>query len=276
MKIEPTQLFRPFGEGGPRIVLFGKETGNWSMNRLQEKGDHISEPGLYSQLSRLGQQYYFQDLLAPSPVHFNTTICGSSDLSTVIQNGAGSVRIFRGCQADGVVLRYGQVGAIPTADCPSIVVYCQTSRLAIIAHAGAGSLVDIDHILHGKPARQHPSVVDAIVEKAKETGFVSMQVFVTCGIARYQHSELANFLRWTKEGRRSVLKVENEWFIEMKTLIADQFAFRHEVTEVWVDTIDTFHEVKEDKEYRWYSYQREKQRSEKEKAKRNLVLVLNN
>ena len=97
--------FYPFGENGPKVILLGET--DWSLNSLQAEGDSRSNPGLFFRLNQLGQQFGFKDLLAPSPVDFNTTICLPKDLPISIRDGACGITVRRGCKADGVVLRRG-------------------------------------------------------------------------------------------------------------------------------------------------------------------------
>ena len=161
---------------------------------------------------------------------------------------------------------------MPTADCPTIVVYDMTSRQAIVAHAGLGSLVDIAYLLYDKAPRRHFSVVDAIVEKSKIIGFYTMQVFVTCGIRAYQRYDLAPVIRQHYPHTRAVIGT----YVDMRLLISEQFA-THDIYHVVSDFIDTFNDYKVTRfgtRYLWNSYRRGK--TPAEKAKRNLVLVANN
>ena len=257
------RTFQPFGPRGPKVMVFGRPA-NWSMNRLQKEGDHQSETGLYFRLCRLGEEYHFPQLLAPSPVEFNTKICTLEDLGVRIQNGACSVTIHRGYNADGVLLRHGQVGAIPTADCPTIVAYCQTTRQAIMAHAGLGSLVDLAHLKGGQPLREHWSVVDALMQKSLDLGFLTTQVFVTCGIKEYQHRDLAPLLiRYYPDTR-----IVEGSYVDLRLLIREQFA-AHNIYTVTYDGIDTYHD-RFHGQFMWHSYRRDRT------PERNLVLVLNN
>jgi hypothetical protein len=213
-----TVVFRPFGEEGSKVVLCGKNTGDWNVNGLQEEEDHKSFPGFFFRLNGLAERFHFLDVLMPVPTDCNAVICCPQDLTTRIQDGVGSVILHRGINADGVILPVGSTGAIASADCPTIIARSSVG-VAIIAHGGMKS------ILNG--------VVNAIVRKAEEYNFTRMKIFITCGIAGYnfQRSDVASGLP-----RECVIGNDG---VDLKKLIVTKFR-EHNIHDVFVDTVDTY------------------------------------
>lgn len=265
--MEPTMLFYPFGSEGPKVALFGKQTGDWNMNRFQKTGDHLSNPGLYFRLGQLSAKFGFKEVFVPKPTDCNTVISNRSDFPISIHNGAGSLIIRRGVRSDGMILFPCSVGAIASADCPTIIAFCPTMQIAIVGHGGSKSLVDVRYIFEGQPPRKYPSVVDAIVAKTRECGFCTTRVFVTCGIRKYFWPKLASHLSHTEVGQRSVAGD----IVDLKVLIADQFT-AHGVSGVVTDIVDTYDD-KDKGNHQWHSYRRGQ--TAIEKAGRNLILVVN-
>lgn len=266
--MEPTICFTPFGSDTPRIALFGKQTGNWNPSCFQDGATWQSNPGLYSRFNSIAGRYRFSEILIPSPNGCSTLICDKKGFSTEINNGIGSVRVKRGAQVDGVILARA-TGAIASADCPTIVVYCPVIRHVIFAHAGSKSLIDIDHVLHGQSARPNKSVVDEIMKVAKNYSFYKVKVFITCGISGpcYHFPELVHSVR-TTFGHACVAGDG----IDLKKIIAQQF-FQYGVMDVLTDNINTYADKDGKGEFLWHSYRRGK--TEEEKRGRNLVLVMN-
>lgn len=266
--MEPTVLFHPFGHDGPRVAVFGAQTGDWSMKRLQEKGDQVNEP--YARLNRMAKKFDFKRVFIPSPTDCNTLIAEPENFTVGIHNGPCSLEIRRGVMADGVVLRKGHSGAIASADCPTIIAYCPVMKTAIIGHGGSKSLIDVQHVLYGKDTRTFSSVVDAIVSKMDDNNFCCPQVFVTCGIRNYHWPSLATHLSSSYLYRGAV---NGKTSINLIRLIADQFASHGIKSDVTTDTIDTFSDMSGYKDYKWHSHRRGT--TDAEKSRRNLVLVVN-
>ncbi len=263
---EPTMSFKPFGEEGPQIALFGAKTGDWSIDRFQQEGDHLRSPGLYFRFNRLAEENHFLIIAMPTLTDCNTKICNFGDLDVSIQNGAGSVILKRGVRADGVVLSpvSGLAGAITSADCPTIVACCPTMRTVIIAHGGCKSLIG-----------NSQSVVDEVINKAIAHGLREIKVFITCGISgqSYTRPDLARFVS-DKFGAACAV---GEYGIDLKKIAARQFE-KYGVNEVMTDFIDTYLDMDECGEYLWHSYRRSGTialATPVERAKRNLVLVIN-
>lgn len=250
--MKPTRCFSPFGSDGPKVLLFGKETGDWNTNRFQQEGDHLKIPGLYFRFNGLAERYHFPSILMPTLTDCNAEICNPKDLAVNIQNGVGSVVLQKGVKADGVVLPHGLSGAIASADCPTIIAYCSTGKVAIMAHGGYKSVV--------------AGVVDAIVQKTREYRFTEMNVFLTCGIAghNYERMDVAPIM----PERECV--VGN--FVDLRKLICLKF-HRHGIYDITADTIDTYGDRNGGSEHIWHSYRRGE--TPTEKARRNLVLVVN-
>ncbi len=264
--MEPTRVFSPFGLEGPKVVLFGKKTGNWNMSRLQS--DWQSDSGLYFRLSHLADKFGFRQIFVPTPTDCNTIIANPCDFQINANQGACTLEVMRGAMSDGMILPKRSVGAIASADCPTIILYCPVMKYIIVGHGGSKSLVDVQHVFEGKPLRRHPSVVDAMMEKAKRYCFCSPQVFVTCGIQKYYWPALAQHLLMGEVGSRATSGND----VNLTVLIADQFAL-HGVDGVMTDTIDTFSDPEGEDDHLWHSYRRGN--TPEEKAGRNLVLVVN-
>ena len=248
--MKPTIVFRPFGENGPKVALYGCDSGDWNVNGLSKSGDHVCRPGLFFRLNRITETFCLSKILMPSPINCNAKICNPEDLTVGIQKEIGSVALIRGVDADGVVLHPGLTGGIATADCPTIIAYCRVSGTTIMAHGGMKSITN--------------GVVDSVIKKAEELRLGEIKVFITCGIAvhSYERVDLAPSLpRECTIGN----------FIDLRKLISEKFN-RYGVYDVTTDTIDTFGD-RRGTEFLWHSYRRGK--TPADKAGRNLVLVVN-
>lgn len=255
--MKPTRSFSPFGSDGPKVLLFGKETGDWNTTRFQQEGDHLRIPGLYFRLNELAKNHHFSSIAIPTPTDCNTRICHPDDFIVNIQNGIGSVVLRRGVRADGVVLPHGSTGAIASADCPTIMAYCPVMKIVIVAHGGCRSLIF------------DPSVVGEIVKVAKAYSFCKIKVFFTCGISGRSYTRL-DHVRFVSDkfGADCVI---GECGIDLKKIATRQFE-KFNVNEIVADLIDTHSDTNQDGEYLWHSYRRAKP---EEKTNRNFVLVIN-
>jgi len=259
--MNPTCIFKPFGPTGPKIVLGGISTGDWRISSLQKNLE--SNPGLYHRFCVLGTHFGFSKLLAPLIGDCDAEVCEISELPTIIQGTAGSLPIYRGCKADGMVLRYGCAGVIASADCPTAIISCLETRIVIMLHCGLASLVDIDFLKNGVPTRKYFSVVDAGMEKVKSLRLTNPQVFITCGIKTYERKDIANVLR-----KKMITQGVDGSNVDLITLIKERFA-RYGINNITRDTVDTFNEKSESGRHLWHSYRRNR------KSCRNLVLVVN-
>lgn len=264
--MEP-KVLKPFGPSGPTVILFGRPF-DGSMNRL--KGNHLSDLGLFHILDDLSKNnaHRFKEVLAPSPLEFNARICSVEDLGMHIQNGAGSLIVRRGCNADGAVVRRGMAFAVSTADCRTILYYCKLSGALIVAHAGVRSLVDAGCLLGGKDPRIHSSVVDAIVARSKTCGFYQPAAFSVCGARKIEQRDLASFLRSrypsTEDPSTEVMEGN---YLNLPLLISRQFGeYGIKVGHDWIDTI---HDRNSDGDFAWSSHRRDRTKE------RNLIVVIN-
>ena len=223
---------------------------------------------MYNRFARIAEDALIPGICLPDPRSFNTVICSSKDLTQGIQGNCNEVVLYCGVMADGVVINPGQAAAIASGDCPTIVAYASGARVAIVAHAGLGSLID-EGLWAGKaPTRTHFSVVDAIVDAAKRHGVVKpdfLEVRVVCGIGpgRYERKDLAGKIRavWP-----TCVDGQN---VNMAKLITLQFE-RHGVLSVASDQVDTYGDQGVDGKPLWHSNRRDRNGSG-----RNLVLVVN-
>ncbi len=267
--MEPTRLLTPFGSRGPKVALFGTDTGDWNMSRFQKEGDHSANLGLYFRLNQVAENC-FRRVYVPTLTDCNTVMVRNFEFPTNINRGINTVEVRCGVNADGVTLLRGEVAALATADCPTIIAHSPSMGTTIVAHAGAKSLVDMGLMSKAKkPTRKRLSVVDSVVEEIRGHLMHDVQVFITCGIKVYIWPELSQYLR--AEGYTSA--AQGGW-TDLKQLAAEQFA-RHGIYNVSVDTIDTVNDHKKTENgmrYLWHSYRRAK--TSDEKTGRNLVLVV--
>lgn len=260
--MEPNVLLRPFGSG-PSVALYGAPA-NWSVNVFQETGDYKRNPELYHRYNHISERHRLLDMFLPAPTDFNTQICDRRGFNVSIHNGVGSVRLWKGARVDGVIMpniRHLGCG-MPTADCPTILAYCQTKNTSIVAHAGLRSIIDVDRIFSGVVSPRHFSVVDSIAESFGEH-LSKVKVFITCGISgdSYRYPELTQFVT-ERFGSDCVLGES----IDLKKVITRQFQ-AHGVTHILTDTINTFSDRTPSGEFMWHSYRRDRT------PKRNLILV---
>lgn len=258
--MEPTVRFLPFGPSGPKVALFGKQTGDWNLSRFNGS-PNLDCSGLYFRLNQISEEIGFKELYAPLATSCNGLIVLPRDFTQDNSYNLG-VNVKRGVEADGTVILQGAAGAIASADCPTIIAHCHVVRLTIIAHGGAKSLIGAT-----RPFTEFkmPSVVQEVVSKMEQLGFRYPQVFVTCGIRHYEWPELAQYCQ--KNWPDAVL---DEKAVDLRILIARQFTTYSNINNVMIDTHDTLTETDSNSgDYRWYSYRRDKSPG------RNLVLVVN-
>lgn len=250
----PTQRFTPFGDEGPKILLFGKQTGDWNPTNLQD--NYQQQPGLYSRFSQVAARNHVSEIQLPTARNCNARIVSVQDYPVSIHNGATSVILKRGVEADGMILLYGQAGAIASADCPTIVVYCPVSRSVVMAHSGFRSIQN--------------GVVEAVADAIGRLRFNGYNIFVTCGIGveYYERVDVAASLP-----ERECVVGNN---VDLRKLIAARFRTKG-IGNVLFDSVDTYGEVGrfngETGRHVWHSYRRAK--TPAEKMGRNLVLVVN-
>lgn len=267
--MKPTLEMGLFGDAA-QLYLFGKDTGDWSLKGCGPQ----ATPGLFHRLGEVMNITGAKELLAPDPTSFNAGICTPRELTQIIQNGHGGAVIRRGVFADAVLLENkGQVAMLSTGDCPTIIVYFRRRGRLYIAHAGAGSIIDIGHVLKGESPREFPSVVDAIMQR--EDYDFNAEVYVACGIhaSRYEYPDLSEFVR-KEYGEICTWGMKNVSLVEV---ITRQFLEYH-VLNVSSSQIDTYSDLDIDGEPRWHSYRRATHSQSLTEGKelqtsRNLVVV---
>lgn len=246
--VEPTLEFRPFGDSGPKVLLFGKQTGDWNMSCFSPPGNYLHSPGLYSRINWIASKNYVSEICTPNPAGCNAILCSFRDHTFRVQREANSVILNRGIEADGMVLHRGQSGALATADCPTIVAFLPASGIVIMAHAGMQSLMN--------------GVIDSVMKAVyKNSSAVGMRVFITCGIAgsNYERRDMAQSLpkECLVDGTR----------VDLRKLACTKFQ-AYGVKNITGDLVDTFGD-RNNGNHLWHSYRRDRTPT------RNLVLVVN-
>jgi hypothetical protein len=116
-------------------------------------------------------------LYAPSPRLFNAEVCAETETmplrvevwSKLFQN---TVWLYRGKDADGLVLSRGNTYVVSAAGCPILILRDPVSNILGVAHAGLRSVYD-EGKLKGERARKHESVVFSLSVAMRRQGVQS-------------------------------------------------------------------------------------------------------
>lgn len=141
-------------------------TQDWSFRHLGKPGDEKKPSSLTRHLPAIARQIGIREILVPSPVKSNTLIVTKDDLHTKFPLGEGDgwpMTVWRGAEADGVILRPGQTAGISLGGCGYITVLHEPSSQLGVAHGSRESLIDEARLL-GKPARRYESVTVSLIE----------------------------------------------------------------------------------------------------------------
>ena len=120
-----------------------------------------------------------EKLYIPTANTFTGRVC----LSNAFENEfhTHGIKIMTGCEADGFDVPSGSAVLIPTADCPTIVYHDISNDFVVVAHAGLGSVVDLQKIMTGEHSRLYDGVVDEIVKHTERSK--DFNILILCGIS---------------------------------------------------------------------------------------------
>jgi|GEM_PF-6171081 len=126
------------------VSLFGDDSGgnpyNWSFAQLElGTTEHETRIELMRRLDAISKRYETQNWYAPVPIQFNGRIVLPPQLNNPISISNETGRIWRGAEADGIMLPYGSGFLISTGGCPIII--ATDGEQVCAAHAGLESVV---------------------------------------------------------------------------------------------------------------------------------------
>lgn len=148
---------------------------SWSLKALSQVPQKLSEEELLASPFITGLRETLRSVgahraLAPHVAPSSARIVDPCVLTRRISLGNGmSIRRNKDIPADGIILGKGRAFVMSGAGCPVIV--ASDGYDVIVAHAGRDSLVDRGAVT-GKPAREHVSVVDAVVGAFVDRGAI--------------------------------------------------------------------------------------------------------
>lgn len=278
-----TLQYDPFG-GRVSIYLMGNPL-DWSIS-----GDHAEEVGM--RLAEFARYLGIGIVLAPRPAAFNAKICETVDLTerALLAKFCESIYIYRGCNADGVVLPFLLRGFsaeryafwLSSADCITIVAHDPETGDTIPAHGGRDCLLDRSRI-NGGPSREYESVVHSIAARFSKAAMKRLKVFMTCGIGPEHFEHRCDDEKYGPANTKMVLDIVAKWgksclqgdYLAGKIVLSE--LIRAQLVSLGVhphnigyDTVDTFSDRDRDGSPRWWSYRRG------DGKKRNGVLVVRN
>ena len=166
-------LLRAYGKYYPDIS--GKlEVQDWALRSFRKNGDAKKDHSVTKYLPEIGRQIESKIFLAPSPKMSNTKICTASELtehigitSPIYENSAW---LWRGADADGIVVGKGDAVVISPGGCPAFAVLDEERGMLGIGHGSRDALIDHSRIrrkwLRDRIAepREHESVVDSLLK----------------------------------------------------------------------------------------------------------------
>jgi len=177
----PTVVSRPNLQRvccGNQVVvrLFGRPD-NWNLGQLRYKRGRA---GLLQKIAAIGQEGLknVERILAPDARKFNARLVEAEALSEEIFVNK-RLSLFRGAQADGVVIPHHSAFWISSGDCPTVVIFDQNQDRLIVAHAGRDCLIDRSIISDNRRSRPHSSVIETLKDKVDPA---NTKTFITCGI----------------------------------------------------------------------------------------------
>lgn len=281
--LQPTQQLILWG-GAVEILCFGRETGDWSLRDETELLPGYPRPEVVEAIGRLAVAYDCR-VYSPNTSAFNAQIVDANHLADELVEG----RLYRGIEADGVVLREpGQAFAVSSADCPTFVLWDSITSTVIATHAGRDSLIDpfetVGKVKPWVPSRK------SVVEQAFATmpipglhgGNARHKAFVACGIGplHFRHEMRAPvgsnegnnaLVKWVRlnYGDRCLSGDPTTGSINLNHIIRLQCirsGMRPE--DIGYDGVDTYRDRYPDGRHMWHSHRREGD------GTRNLVLVI--
>ena len=177
------------GTFGPKEAKPYGLIGGWSLKSMQTPEDSYKQYGLTIGLRRALQSMEIRRAYAPNVASSSAVVVNASTLNTRIKLG-GRVCLYRKKQvpADAVFLRPNEAFVMSAAGCPVII--ATSGEYMLVAHAGRDSLIERSAVL-GAPAREHPSIVNAIIEAFSKKGVavnqISMSMHLAIPPAAFEH-----------------------------------------------------------------------------------------
>ncbi len=138
-----------------------------------------NNPGIAKEYARVQKTFQIRRVLFPKPT-FNAQVVFAKDLTQELLPN-----IFRGADADGVILREaGDAYFLTSADCLCAAFYDAQANAVAALHCGRDAVVDRKRLNEGESARrEHESVVDAAVELVgHKMHRDQLQAFLAAGI----------------------------------------------------------------------------------------------
>lgn len=222
---------------------------SWSLKALSQVPQKLSEEELFASPFITGLREAFRSVgahraLAPNVAPSSARIVDSCVLTRRISLGGGvSIRRNKEVPADGILLNRGRAFVMSGAGCPVIV--ASDGYDVIVAHAGRDSLVDRGAVV-GKPAREHVSVVEAIIGAFVDRGAIPngiemcMLFSIPSGVFEHRldhevygdyNRALAMFIA-KKWGSGIINGPESSFFLDLECLFEEQ-AFQAGVSNAW-------------------------------------------
>lgn len=248
-------------EGGRiSISCFGRET-DWRL--ASEDARRL--------IANFAFSHGVTEVMAPVPSEFNAVVCEPNQLSPEHEEPVGrceKVTFFRKFKADGTQIKRTQAFYITSGDCPTLVVFNPITGELYAAHAGRNCLWDRGHIIDGKPAREHASVVDAIMEKIPEAYQRFCKAFIYLGIAAENFSHPVYDSTYGAANQKmidhfvetlgpTVCPDQQEGKLAVKTIIREQLIlWGIPADSIGQDMADTFGDKAEDGSLKWHSNRR--------------------
>lgn len=149
-----------------KIFVFGKPT-DWR------------EDSNLSKLVSLLVSEGIKKVFVPDCSKFTAELCSPSDFQKELD--VGGIKFFHGVETEGLMIPQKSAVIFRTADCPTIVLHDMENDLLLAAHAGLGSIIDVNGINVGMSLRSYESVVDDIVRCTPVSPHY--EIFVLAGIS---------------------------------------------------------------------------------------------
>ncbi|HVZ75690.1 MAG TPA: hypothetical protein VG934_00200 [Candidatus Paceibacterota bacterium] len=167
---------------------------DWSFRHLSRPENAQADSALTRHLPAIARQMGVHDIFVPSPVKSNTVVTRPSELRSKIAFGEREgwpVTVWRGVEADAIILKPGETTAISVGGCEYITVLHEPSSTLGVAHGSRSSLIDEGRLL-GRPPRRYESVVVSLLaamgismERAHEA---RVTIFFPIPAKRFEHS----------------------------------------------------------------------------------------
>lgn len=253
--------------------ILGRHSGdyNWKLDRTKPNGfDHITNM----------VPEHIMRLWMPIPTDQNAKILKREHFrNETISRG---VTIKGGARCDGVFVPKGDMFAITSADCPTVVVVDRGRQHVLCLHAGADSLFDRAFFETGRSSRLHFSIIDAAIDAFRKMHIYPPELcfYIFCGIRRgfrYDPNHRIygpynrRVLDWCDHYyQNAVIYDLYDDELDLYKVIRSQ-AIEHGVpkNQIHFDGVDTYRDTDQKGRHLWASARRKTK-----EVQRNLVLVL--